>query len=97
MTKAEMVAQVAREVLVTRKEANNIVETVLTSIVLSLRRGEKVEIRGFGSFRTRVRNGRMGRNPRSGESVRVPAKTVPYFKPSKQLREAVLKSNPTGD
>ena len=95
MTKAELVAQVAQEVLVTRKEADKIVETALTSIVESLRRGEKVEIRGFGSFRTRTRNARSGRNPKSGDSVEVPPKTVPFFKPSKQLRDAVSDANAT--
>ncbi len=95
MTKAELVAEVAQEVLVTRKEADKIVETALTSIVESLRRGEKVEIRGFGSFRTRTRNARTGRNPKSGDSVEVPPKTVPFFKPSKQLRDAVSDANPT--
>ena len=95
MTKAELVAQVAQEVLVTRKEADKIVETALTSIVESLRKGEKVEIRGFGSFRTRTRNARTGRNPKSGDSVEVPPKTVPFFKPSKQLRDAVSDANPT--
>ena len=94
MTKAELVAQVAQEVLVTRKEADKIVETALTSIVESLRKGEKVEIRGFGSFRTRTRNARTGRNPKSGDSVEVPPKTVPFFKPSKQLRDAVSDANP---
>ena len=95
MTKAELVAQVAQDVLVTRREADRIVETVVSSIVNTLRKGEKVEIRGFGSFRTRTRKARTGRNPRSGESVHVPPKTVPFFKPSKQLRDAVLDANPT--
>lgn len=95
MTKAELVAQVAQDVLVTRREADRIVETVVSSIVNTLRKGEKVEIRGFGSFRTRTRKARTGRNPRSGESVYVPPKTVPFFKPSKQLRDAVLDANPT--
>jgi integration host factor subunit beta len=74
---------------VTRKESEVIVETIFESVVKSLRAGEKVEIRGFGSFRTRERQGRVGRNPKSGDRVEVPAKTIPYFKPSKELRDVV--------
>ena len=97
MTRAELVEEVAREVFVTRREAGKIVDTALASIVDSLKRGEKVEIRGFGSFRTRTRAARAGRNPKSGDTVEVPPKTVPFFKPSKQLRDAVFASNPTED
>lgn len=95
MTKAELVTQVAQDVQVTRKESDVIVGTVLKSIVDSLLNGEKVEIRGFGSFRTRTRKARIGRNPKSGEKVDVPPKTIPYFKPSKQLRDAVSGSSAT--
>lgn len=76
----------------TRREANIIVETVLKSIEDSLLAGEKVELRGFGSFRTRTREGRTGRNPKSGEMVTVPPKTIPFFKPSKQLRDAIAEA-----
>ena len=89
MTKADLIEEVSRVVEVTRKESEVIVETILDSVVKSLREGEKVEIRGFGSFRTRERRGRVGRNPKSGESVIVPPKTIPYFKPSKELRDVV--------
>ncbi len=93
MTKADLIEHVAQEVEVTRKEAGAIVDAALTSILESLRRGERVEIRGFGTFRTRTRNARTGRNPRSGDRVEVPAKTIPYFKPSKQLLEAVAEAD----
>ena len=89
MTKADLIEEVSRVVEVTRKESDVIVETILDSVVHSLRQGEKVEIRGFGSFRTRERQGRVGRNPKSGERVIVPPKTIPYFKPSKELRDVV--------
>ena len=59
------------------------------AIVSALQSGDKVEVRGFGSFRTRQRNGRTGRNPKTGVSVDVPAKKVPFFKPSKELRELI--------
>ena len=89
MTKADLIEEVSRVVEVTRKESEVIIETILDSVVKSLRQGEKVEIRGFGSFRTRERQGRVGRNPKSGESVEVPPKTIPFFKPSKELRDVV--------
>lgn len=82
--------------LVTRKEAGRIVEAALRGIVDSLRHGESVELRGFGTFRIRKRNARTGRNPRTGETVHVPAKVVPYFKPSKKLRDAVSAANQSG-
>ena len=89
MTKADLVEEVSRVVEVTRKDSEVIVETIFESIVRSLRNGEKIEIRGFGSFRTRERQGRIGRNPKSGERVEVPPKTIPFFKPSKELRDVV--------
>ncbi len=81
----------------TRREAGTIVDAALNSILEALRRGEKVEIRGFGTFRTRTRNARTGRNPKTGQTVVVPAKTVPFFKPSKQLRDAVSEANPDSE
>ncbi len=66
-----------------------IVETIFDSIVRSLRVGDKIEIRGFGSFRTRQRKPRVGRNPKTGERVEVPAKKIPFFKPSKELKDLV--------
>ena len=87
MTKAELVEEVARAAELNKRDAEVIVETVFDSIVGSLQNGEKVELRGFGSFRTRERGPRRGRNPKTGEPVDVPAKRVPYFKPGKELKE----------
>ncbi|MEZ5360794.1 MAG: HU family DNA-binding protein [Bryobacterales bacterium] len=89
MTKADLIEEVSRVVELTRKESEVIVETIFDSVVGSLRSGDKVEIRGFGSFRTRERKGRIGRNPKSGDKVEVPPKTIPFFKPSKELRDVV--------
>ena len=89
MTKADLIEEVSRVVELTRKESEVIVETIFDSVVESLKTGDKVEIRGFGSFRTRERKGRVGRNPKSGERVEVPPKTIPFFKPSKELRDVV--------
>ena len=89
MTKADLIEEVSRVVEMTRKESEIIVETIFDSIVKSLRAGDKIEIRGFGSFRTRQRQARIGRNPKSGDKVEVPAKRIPFFKPSKELRDIV--------
>jgi integration host factor subunit beta len=87
MTKAELVEEVARAADLNKRDAEVIVETVFDSIISALHKGEKVELRGFGSFRTRERGPRRGRNPKTGEPVDVPAKRVPYFKPGKELKE----------
>src|SRR5499426_1670800 len=89
MTKADLIDEVSRVVEMTRKESEIIVETIFDSIVKSLRAEDKIEIRGFGSFRTRQRQARIGRNPKSGDKVEVPAKRIPYFKPSKELKDLV--------
>jgi integration host factor subunit beta len=89
MTKAELVEQVALKINLTKKQTEVIVNTVFQSITDSLAEGDKVELRGFGSFRIRERNPRVGRNPKSGEKVEVPAKKVPFFKAGKELREIV--------
>lgn len=89
MTKAELVDEVARAVQVTKKQAETIVNIVFDSIVESLRAGEKIELRGFGSFRLRSRKSRTGRNPKTGQKVDVPSKKIPYFKPGKELKELI--------
>lgn len=95
MTKAELVEQVSATGDLTRKDAEVIVETILNAVMDALRADDKVEIRGFGSFRTRSRKARVGRNPKTGDKVDVPAKRVPFFKPSKELRDLV--NNPPAD
>ena len=89
MTKADLIENVARAAQMSRKDSEIVVETIFESVVKSLRAGDKVEIRGFGSFRTRQRRPRIGRNPKTGTRVEVPAKTIPYFKPSKDLKDLV--------
>ena len=89
MTKADLIDEVARNSDLSKKDAEVIVQAVLDSIVESLKNGGKVELRGFGSFRLRERASRQGRNPKTGEKVFVPAKTVPYFKPGKDLKELI--------
>ncbi len=93
MTKAELIEEVSRVVEMTRKDSEVIVEAIFDSIVRSLRANDKIEIRGFGSFRTRQRQPRVGRNPKTGTRVEVPSKRIPYFKPSKELKDLVNASH----
>src|SRR3954454_21010287 len=94
MTKADLIEEVSRVVEMTRKDSEVIVEAIFDSIVRSLRAGDKIEIRGYGSFRTRQRQPRVGRNPKTGTRVEVPSKRIPYFKPSKELKDLVNASAP---
>lgn len=89
MTKAELIEEVSKVVEMTRKDSEIIVEAIFDSVVRSLKANEKIEIRGFGSFRTRERQARIGRNPKTGARVEVPSKRIPYFKPSKELKDLV--------
>jgi len=89
MTKADLTDEVARTADLARKDSQVIVETVLESMVSALKRGEGIELRGFGSFRFRQRGPRRGRNPKTGEAVDVPAKRTPYFRPGKELKELI--------
>ncbi|MEW6323744.1 MAG: integration host factor subunit beta, partial [Acidobacteriota bacterium] len=91
MTKAELVEEVARVSDLTKKHSEVIVDTVFKSIIDALHRGEKIELRGFGSFRLRQREPRKGRNPKTGDKVDVPPKRVPYFKPGKELKDIINK------
>ena len=96
MTKADLIEEVSRLAEVTRKDSEVIVETIFDSVVRALRSGDKIEIRGFGSFRTRQRKPRIGRNPKTGDRVEVPAKKIPFFKPSKELKDVVNSTTPQG-
>ncbi|GAM07980.1 integration host factor subunit beta [Geobacter sp. OR-1] len=90
MTKSELVDKLAeKNGSLTRKESETIVNLIFDSMGDALRCGEKVEIRGFGSFTVRERGAREARNPKSGEIVDIPAKKVPFFKTGKELRERV--------
>src|ERR1700722_17822666 len=89
MTKADLVDRVTSLGDLTRRDSAVIVETLFESVIHALKTGDKVEVRGFGSFRTRQRNSRTGRNPKTGAKVDVAAKRVPFFKPSKELRDLV--------
>ena len=90
MTKAELVDKISeKKPNLTRKQVEVVVNTVLDGIKDALSREDKVEIRGFGSFRVRHRRAKEGRNPKTGEAVFVPPKKVPFFKAGKEMREMV--------
>lgn len=89
MTKADLVERIAAKVNLSKKDSEIVVNTVFRCIIEALARDDKVELRGFGSFRTRERKPRIGRNPKTGESVKVPQKRVPFFKPGKNLKKLV--------
>ena len=92
MTKAQIIERVSEQITtLTKRQAEVVVNTIFDCVRDSLKNGDKTEIRGFGSFSINRRPPRMGRNPRSGESVAIPEKRVPHFKPGKALREAVDK------
>ena len=89
LTKAALVEQVAHVAGLTKKRAEIIVHTVFGNMAEGLQQGEKVELRGFGSFRLRRREPRRARNPRTGDRVDVPPRRVAYFKPGKELKELI--------
>src|ERR1700674_3106285 len=89
MTKGHLVEEVSRVTELPRKESEAVVETIFDSIIAALQADDKIEIRGFGGCRTRQRRGRTGRNPKTGAKVEVPPKKIPYFKPSKELKDDV--------
>ncbi len=96
MTKADLVEEVVKASKVSKKHAEIIVNTVFSSIIDALHRDDKIELRGFGSFRVRRRRSRQGRNPKTGDQVEVPEKRIPYFKPGKELKDLINPSTPDG-
>lgn len=94
MTKADLVEQISAQTGVSKNHTALIVDGVLDSLCRALSEGRHVEIRGFGTFKVRERRARRARNPRSGSEVMVPAKLVPVFKPSKELKAQVLGTTP---
>lgn len=89
MTKAELIDEVSCAVEMTQRDSEVIVEAIFDSVVRAVRTGDRIEIRGLGSFGTHQRRPRVGRNPKTGARVEVPAKRIPYFKPSKELKASV--------
>lgn len=90
MTKSELISRLSsKNPSLHQNDLEKVVNTLFDEITTALQRGDRVELRGFGAFSIREREARTGRNPRTGESVQVPAKRVPFFKTGKELREKV--------
>lgn len=94
MTKSELIEVIATQNPdLTKKQVEFIVNGVFSSIKDALKTGDKVEIRGFGSFKIREKNSKTGRNPKTGDKVEVPSKNVPYFKPGKEIKELLIQAD----
>jgi len=94
MTKSELIEKIsAQNEELTKKQVEFIVNGVFSSVKDALKTGDKVEIRGFGSFKIREKNSKVGRNPKTGDKVEVPSKNVPYFKPGKEIKELLIKAD----
>lgn len=89
MKKSDLSSHVASQASLSKAAADNVVNTVFSAITDALAKGEAVAIAGFGTFTTKSRAAREGRNPRTGEAIAIPASTVPAFKAAKALRDAV--------
>ena len=92
LTRSALIVEVSRVIQLPEKESAVIVELMLASMVRAIRLGDKVELRGFGTFGTRSRGPRVGRNPKTGALVKVPAKKNPFFKPSIELKHRINRS-----
>jgi integration host factor beta subunit len=93
MTKSELISRIAeRFSYLTRKDAEIIIDTIFDTMVEALARNDRIEIRGFGSFKVKQRGDREGRNPKTGEAVRIPPKRMPFFKVGKELYQRINKS-----
>ena len=91
MNKTELIAAVAESAGLTKKDTERVVNAAIDAITASLREGEKVQISGFGTFETKEREARVGRNPHTKEEIHIPATRVPGFKASKALKDIVAK------
>jgi integration host factor subunit beta len=97
MTKADLVDRVTAATGLTKRDVAVIVDRFIEAVGKSLTEGRHIEIRGFGSFKVKTRRARIARNPRTGATVEVPEKVVPYFKVSKELKRLVEDANPVPD
>lgn len=91
MNKNELVAKVAEQSGLSKKDAEKALAAVIDTITAALVAGDKVQLVGFGTFETKQREARTGRNPRSGETIEIPAASLPAFKAGKALKDAVAK------
>ncbi len=98
MTKSGLIEEVAKRTPhISKKDTEVVVNTIFDSMIEALRAGDRIEIRGFGSFQVKIREARDGRNPKTGEPVHISAKRTPFFKVGKELKEMVDSSPVSGD
>jgi integration host factor subunit beta len=97
MTKADLVDRITAATGLTKRDVAVVVDRFIDAIGSALAAGKHIEIRGFGSFKVKARRSRVARNPRTGDTVRVPEKQVPYFKVSKELKKVIEDANPVAD
>ena len=91
MNKTELIAAVAGKTGLTKKDAERVINAPFETVTASLVKGEKVSISGFGNFEVKAREARVGRNPRTKETIEIPATKLPAFKAAKALKDAVAK------
>ena len=91
MNKAELISAVAEKAGLSKKDTETVINATLDTIAASLQEGDKVQLVGFGSFEVKKRAARIGRNPKTKESIEIPASVVPVFKAGKALKDAVSK------
>lgn len=91
MNKTELIAAASESTGLTKKDTERVINAAVDAITAALVKGDKVQVSGFGTFETRDRDARMGRNPHTKESIEIPATRVPAFKPSKALKDSVAK------
>lgn len=91
MNKTELIAAVAEKTGLTKKDAERVINATIETITSSLVKGDKVQVSGFGIFEVKAREARVGRNPRTKETIQIPATRLPAFKASKALKDAVAK------
>ena len=98
MTKSGLIEEVAKRTPhISKKDTEVVVNTIFDAMIEALRAGDRIEIRGFGSFQVKIREARDGRNPKTGEPVHISAKRTPFFKVGKELKEMVDSSPAQGD
>jgi integration host factor beta subunit len=97
MTKNNLIDHLAETTQLTKKDAEQVIDAVLGQITEALAKGEKVDLRGFGSFQANAKKRRQGRNPQTGDAITIAAKTVAVFKPSKELAERVNQPSTASD
>ena len=90
MTKSDLIERVAQQLPhISKKDTETVVNTIFDSMTESLKQGDRIEIRGFGSFQVKIREAREGRNPKTGDEVKISAKRAPFFKVGKELKERI--------